>query len=93
MPRCVAAVERPALPRRGPPAIKAGTRAVDTQAMDVVEAATDLSAQGAARTAGAALLRRSLDVEAAQAADLLRALPEPPASLDPHLGRRLDRYA
>jgi hypothetical protein len=63
-----------------------------------VDVAVDLIAQragSAQAAAGVALLRRSLDLQVAQSAQLLEVLPQPQPqrpSLESHLGGSIDLY-
>ncbi len=61
--------------------------------MDIASSATAVQAQSVSTDAGALMLRKQLDAEKAQAAQLLGAMPTPQPSLEQHLGGRLDLYA
>lgn len=43
--------------------------------------------------AGILMLRRTLDIQEQNAAQLLQAIPQPPASNPPHLGQTVNTFA
>jgi hypothetical protein len=60
----------------------------------IANLATSLSMAATVQEVGTALYRKALDIERANAAALLQALPPPPSvNLPPHLGRNIDTTA
>ena len=58
-----------------------------------VSGASDDTSGSVAQAASLLVLRKALDTQAAGAAELLAALPQPPLATEGHLGRHLNTYA
>jgi hypothetical protein len=61
--------------------------------MDVMSAVSGLGIGETTGQVGVAMLRKAMDAETSQMAQLLEALPEPPPSLEPHKGRSVNALA
>lgn len=59
----------------------------------IAAAATSMSQDKLANDVQISVLKKAMDISAQSAAQLIEALPQPPAANPPHLGNSVDTYA